>query len=266
MIRGQEKLCQKIDTHTMDTFPRTILLLGEYGSGKHTIVNYIANKFSIEVEDISDIITLETIDNISQRTFPKIYVIESNKLTIKNENVILKFLEEPLKNAFIIVLSESKYSIIPTILNRCQVWELSTYEQDFLSAFVKDINVKNEVLMRVANTPGKVIEYQNYPLEDMTQLAVKIFNNIGKANIANALTLSRFVAFKNEKDKFDFNLFLDILLMISVDRCRQNCELCTQTYLLTVRLNNNKYLFNIDKKALFENYLIELKLLMSGGN
>ena len=29
------------------------------------------------------------------------------KLTIKNENAILKFLEEPLKNAFIVLLSEN---------------------------------------------------------------------------------------------------------------------------------------------------------------
>ena len=264
MIQGQEKLCQKIDSHTMDTFPRTILLLGEYGSGKHTIVNYIANKFNLEVEDISDNITLETIDNISQRTFPKIYVITSNKLTIKNENVILKFLEEPLKNAFIVVLSESKYNIIPTILNRCQVWELATYEQDFLRSFISDLSIDVDTLLKVSNTPGKVIEYQSYPINEMIALAQKIFTNIARANVANALTLSRFIAFKNEKDKFDFNLFLDVLLMISKEMYYNN-KVTYEAYMLTNTLNNNKFIFNVDKKSLFEHYLIELKLLLNGG-
>lgn len=257
MIVGQEKICNRIDSCTMDNFPRTLLLLGEYGSGKHLIVNYIADKFSLEVEDISDNLTLETIDNITQRVSPKIYVIDSKKLTIKNENVILKFLEEPLKNSFITVLCEHKSNIIPTVWNRCQIWELSVYTQDFLNTFYQD---RNEYLLRVANTPGKVIEYQHFPLKDMFDLGYKIFSNIKNANFANILTISRFIAFKNEKDKFDFNLFLDILLEVCKEMYWNN-EITSDIYCLTNKLNNNKYIFNIDKKSLFEHYLIELKLM-----
>ena len=54
MIRGQEKICNRIDSLTIDTFPRTLLLLGEYGSGKHTIVKYISNKFNLNIEDICE--------------------------------------------------------------------------------------------------------------------------------------------------------------------------------------------------------------------
>ena len=258
MIVGQEKICNRIDSCTIDNFPRTLLLLGEYGSGKHLIVNYIADKFNLEVEDISDNLTLETIDNITQRVSPKIYLIDSKKLTIKNENVILKFLEEPLKNSFVVVLCEHKSSIIPTVWNRCQVWELSIYEQDFLNTFIQN---QSNYLLKVANTPGKVLEYQHYPLKEMFELAHKIFTHIKNANFANALTISRFIAFKNEKDKFDFNLFLDILLVV----CKElywNQQVSGDTYWLTNDLNNNKHLFNIDKKSLFEHYLIELKLIV----
>lgn len=240
----------------MDNFPRTLLLLGEYGSGKHLLVEYIANRFCLETEDISDNLTLEKIDNITQQVSPKIYVINSSKLTVKNENVILKFLEEPLKNAYVVVLCEHKSNVIPTVWNRCQVWKLSTYERDFLSTFTQKYN---EQLMRVANTPGKVIEYQHYPLKEMFELANKIFNSIKKANFANVLTISRFIAFKNEKDKFDFNLFLDILLIVSKELFLNNV-VSSDVYQLTNTLNNNKHIFNVDKKALFEHYLIELKM------
>jgi replication-associated recombination protein RarA len=264
MVKGQEKLCERIDSLTLDSFPRTLMLLGEYGSGKHTLVNYIKDKFNLEIEDISNNLTLEHIDEITHRVSPMIYLINSKDLTIKNENVILKFLEEPLKNALIIVLSETKYNIIPTILNRCQVWELATYEQDFLRSFITDLSVDVSTLLRVANTPGKVIEYQSYPINNMIELAHKIFNNIARANVSNVLTLSRHLAFKNEKDKFDFNLFLDVLLIVSRDLCGQNFPTCYAIYSLTSKLNNNKYIFNIDKKSLFEHYLIELKLLVGG--
>ena len=258
MIKGQEKLCGKIDSYTMDTFPRTLLLLGEYGSGKHLLTSYIANKLSLEIEDISDNLTLETIDDITHRVSPKIYVINSSKLTIKNENVILKFLEEPLKNSFIIVLCEHKSSIIPTVLNRCQVWELSVYNKEFLKTFTEK---EDDFLLKVATTPGKVIEYQHYPLKDMFDLAHKIFNHIKSANFANVLTIGRFLAFKNEKDKFDFNLFLDVLLIVSRELYLSSA-ISVECYNLTNKLNNNKYIFNIDKKALFEHYLIELKTIV----
>ena len=265
MIIGQEKLCQKINSLTLDTFPRTLLLLGEYGSGKHTLVNYIGDRFKCEIEDISKNLSLEYIEVINQRVTPMIYLIDSKELTVKNENVILKFLEEPLKNAFIVVLSDSKYSIIPTILNRCHIWELDTYEHNYLRSFVNDSSTNVDTLLKVANTPGKVIEYQSYPISDMIALAQKIFVNIGRANISNTLTLSKSLAFKNEKDKFDVNLFFDILLLISREMCEDKSVLSIDRYLLTDKLNNNKYIFNVDKKALFENYLIELKFLTIGG-
>lgn len=263
MIKGQEKLCLHIDRFTIDTLPRTILLLGAYGSGKHLIVNYIADKYNLEVEDISDNLTLELIDNISQRVSPRLYIINSNGLTNKNENTILKFLEEPLKNAFIIVLSESKDSIIPTVLNRCQVWEMNAYQKDFLSSFIQSTADNTEMLLKVADTPGKILEYQHFPLKDMFDLAYKIFNNIQNANFANVLTLSRFIAFKNEKDKFDFNLFIDILTLVSRELCVNN-KMSATIYHLTNRLSNNRHIFNIDKKALFENYLVNLKITVNG--
>ena len=261
MIFEQYKIYNRIDNLTIDTLPRTLLLLGEFGCGKHTIVEHIGNTFNLEIEDISDILTIETIDNISMRVEPKIYLIDNSKLTIRNENVILKFLEEPLKNAFIILIAESKYSIIPTVWNRCQVWEFEGYSKEYLETFIDENNKDKDIILRVANTPGKVKLYQTYPVSDMMALADKIFKNMSNANFANALTLSRFIAFKNEKDKYDFKLFLDVLLEASIQCCRDKMVKCFEAYKLTSKLNTDKYIFNIDKKALFEHYLIELKLL-----
>lgn len=263
-MRFQEKLYDKVNSYTMDTLPRTILLLGEMGCGKHSLINYIGNKFSLEVEDISDDISLEVIDKITMRGSPKIYVIETAKLTTKSENVILKFLEEPLKNSYIILIAESRRAIIGTVLNRCQVWEFAPYPYEYLRELAPADISNADHLLRVANTPGKILEYQSYPIADMFSLANKMFSSISSANFANVMTISKYIAFKREKDKYDFDLFLDVLLITSRDNCVTGTPNCFEIYELTNELNNSKYIFNADKKALFDTYLIKLKLLVGG--
>jgi hypothetical protein len=265
MTNYQKRLYGLVDAQTIDTMPRTILLLGEYGCGKRTLIEYICGKFRLESEDISDKLTLEYIEEINQRVNPTMYIIDCSKLTVKNENVILKFLEEPLKNSFIILKAESRYSIIPTVLNRCQVWEFESYPQAYLDSLISQYGFGNkDIVVEVANTPGKIHEYKDYPLYDMIALAYKVFNSMPVANFANVLTIGRFIAFKNEKDKYDFNLFLSILLVVSKRLVIDGHPKGYEIYELTRKLNNNKYLFSADKKSLFDNYLIELKLLVSG--
>ena len=45
---GQELLSNKINQYTLDTFPRSIILLGDTGSGRHTLCNDIADRLKIE--------------------------------------------------------------------------------------------------------------------------------------------------------------------------------------------------------------------------
>ena len=264
MMKCQEKLYSKVDSYTLDTIPRTILMLGDKGCGKHTLIEYIGNKFNLDIEDISDNISVDVIDKITLSGSPKIYLIDVAKLTTKNENVILKFLEEPLKSAYIILIAESRRAVIGTVLNRCQIWEFSPYPESYLRELIPFGTIGADSLLRVANTPGKIIEYQSYPLLDMFALANKIFGSISSANFANAMTISKYIAFKKEKDKYDFDLFLTILLIVSRDNCVAGAARCFDIYELTNELNNSKYIFNVDKKALFDTYLVKLKLLVGG--
>ena len=53
MIIGQDKILSQINTFTIDSLPSAIMIIGENGSGKHTIVNYIAERFKLIIEDIT---------------------------------------------------------------------------------------------------------------------------------------------------------------------------------------------------------------------
>lgn len=262
MIKGQERICGQIDSLTLDQFPRSLMLVGPRGSGKHLIVNYIANRFNLNVLDITTTLDQESIEEIYSRVEPYIYIIQANQLSIKEENAILKFIEEPLKNSYVVLLAETEMGLLQTIINRCQIWYLQNYTKDLLKTFVQN---NNDYVLTIARTPGHVIELSNVPFEEMIQLADKIIDKIHLASVANTLTLSNKLSFKNESNKYDVKLFVDILLQRIVEYCRRTTDNRYITaYMLTSELKKKLTVKNLDYKALFEKYLISLRAIMKG--
>ena len=258
-IIGQDKLLNKINKLTLDTLPHTIMLCGELGSGRHLIVNYVAEKFNLTTINISDKLTYETIEEITLKVEPNIYIIEASGLTNKNENAILKFLEEPLKNAFIFIITETKWDLIETIRNRCHIWQMATYSSEIIESFINKESEFASLLLSICKTPGDVIAMQSYPIKNMIVLADKIFDKIGIANYANILTLSKQIAFKNEKDKFDFHLFTRLLVYVAKQRVYKNTLNCFSQYTCTLEFVNKSKIKHIAKQELFENFLLNLK-------
>ncbi len=262
MIIGQEKICGFIDDSTLDDFPRSLMIVGPRGGGKHLICDYISKKFNLSTVDLTDSLDLETIEELYNRVEPYLYIIRVNEISVKEENTILKFLEEPLKNSFIVLIAETDMGILQTILNRCQIWHLQNYKKDYLSTFITN---GNSYILEIAQTPGQVIELCNINFTEMIELADKIIDKISVASITNTLTLSNKVGFKNDPDKPDVKLFVDVLLSRFVARARStSANSFVKGYNLTNELQRNLHVKNLDYKALFEKYLIDLRDIMRG--
>lgn len=264
---GQEKLILKINSLTLDTFPHTLLLVGERGSGKHLIVDYIGNHFGFEVIDVTDDISLELIDTITLRIEPKIYLIDGTLLTEKKENVLLKFLEEPVKNSFIIILCEAPQQLLPTIINRCRRWDLAKYSKLDLSQFLDDPNgIKAPILLDdVANTPGQIIEFQKQDLTNIIGLCNTIIDKIAGANCQNTLTITNKIAFNHEEEKYDFDCFVRCMLYSIRKRIVENNSLQNSfAFVRTKQLESDRYIHNINLINLFNTYLIDMKGIYEG--
>lgn len=255
---GQDKILHFINTHNLSTLPQTILLEGPYGSGRRSICKYIAALYQIELEDISDNLTYEYLEEISFRVTPQLYMIDSSKLSVKNENAILKFLEEPLKNSLIVVLCENKHSLLDTIRNRCYCLTLEKYSKEQLTQFLPPWEDAN-LILELSHTPGDVKNFQNISVQDLLGLCHKIFDKIATATVPNTLTLANNLAFKNEKDKYEVSIFMRALLKCAYDRMIIQAPNALSDYLLTADYCNRLLVKNIDKKYLFENYLLTLK-------
>ena len=257
---GQSKLINLIDKHISNsTMPRTVLLEGEWGCGKHTVAKYISDKLMMQLLDITDILNLETLEQITLSATPRVYLINCSSISVRDQNAILKFLEEPLKNSFILLLSENKSTLLNTVVNRCIVWSFEQYSIEELLSFAED-----GVIPKFANTPGRVIDFSKYPIDDMYAFSEKVLLQISKANYSNILTIPNRISFKDEEDGFPFDIFTYMLINAS-------CELYGKgaipfsVYEKTNEFYNDCKIAHTNKKHLFEHYLIELKQLFDWG-
>ena len=258
MVIGQELICDKIYKSNLDTFPRTLMLIGEHGGGKHLIISEIAHQLNLEVRDISEELSIDLIDEIYQRTDPYLYIINLDILLIKQQNMILKLIEEPLKNSYMVLITEAGSNVLPTIFNRCQKWELSPYSKEYLATFTD-----NQLILKLANTPGQILEFLNSDLDELFELADKITTKIGVANLPNVLTISSKITTKDEKGKVPAKLLIKALVVNFRDACFNNATVnYIDAYKRTQKLAADSKIKNIDLKYLLERYLVDIREIM----
>lgn len=210
---GQKKLIEKLKSYTIDSFPRSVILLGEEGMGKHTLLNYIkTDVLKLPVRDITENLDKEFIDKIYLNPNPFIYVIDLTKITEKESNAMLKLIEEPTEISFLILLVENKNNVLNTILNRCIIFELEQYTKEELSYFTKGCKNK-DLILDIVHSPGKIINsnVDSY-IEDLQNLCKTIVSKLDKANYLNTLTIVDKINYKDEYNKFDLFIFIDCLL------------------------------------------------------
>lgn len=127
----------------------------------------------------SQSIGIETVKLIQKKLYfkpikstNKLIVIEDAQLlTPEAQNALLKVLEEPPANTFIILGSESKEMLLPTILSRCQIIELveehkkiSEKTMDELQVFIQNlptssIGEKLKLAEQLAKNKDKAIDW-----------------------------------------------------------------------------------------------------------
>lgn len=266
---GQYKLKALLEQSVKEnTLPQTILLEGPEGCGKHVLTKKLCSMLEQDLIDITDKLDYDTILQIALNPLKCVYVIDCSNITIRQQNVVLKFLEEPPQNSTVVLLCEDRTKLLQTVQNRCYCFKFDPYFDDELCQFLEPFidQEKRDLILQYADTPGKVIRLSSEPLQDIVNLCVKVFNSIGAANYSNVLTIPNKFYF-TEKDKAENNLNFDtfcyVLDMTAVSMYL-SAQISYSCYQLTHELYNDTFITNINKKQLFEHYLIELKMLVEG--
>lgn len=261
MIIGQKALLERLNSYNIRSFPRTVLLIGEQGSGKHTIVNYIQeNIVRYPLIDITETVSGELIDNIYTAPSPNIFMLDLSKITEREQNICLKIIEEPSNNAFVILLAETVNSVLPTVYNRCVAFNMDLYTDDELMNFMPESALSNkELVLSIYRTPGKLKSVNVNNLLGLTDLCNTIAEKIDKAAYQNTLTIKNKLNYKDNFDKPDIQAFFTVLLKSLFEYYKESKDL---KYYKMYELTQSTYKKLIDtrlnKELLVENYLSKL--------
>ena len=253
MIRGQERLCTEIIRFSLSDFPHSVLLVGPTGSGKSLIIQFIAEQLGLDVQVLDDV-SFDSLTEIYLKTEPIIYVLDN--MNIKTQNQILKFLEEPPRNSFIILTARRLGQYLSTIENRCRIWQLDVYENNILNEFNES---GNPLITEIAKTPGDVINFNKSNFNEVVELANKILDKISVASYGNIFNIID--TLKSDKLNIDVELFVRVLRYLVHKHIFINPMDNTwyDIYMLTCMLSLNLTIPHIDKMQLLENYLMKLK-------
>lgn len=255
---GQSRIIDSITKYNNHNFPRSIILEGDYGCGKHTLTQIISSKLNIDILTLDDI-SLDSINNINLSSIPYIYLINGDNLNPKQQNILLKTIEEPLNNSYFIILTTDQKLLLNTLKNRCIIFKFDDYKKEDLIDFIPNKYKNDSILLNICNTPGKLLKLNNIDFDSLYAFGVKFVSKLKLASLANVLTISNKINYKDDFTKFDLNLLIDIIIYISYNSyIKENNRDFPIIYNETVKLKSklkNK-LFN--QEQLFLNYLIEL--------
>jgi replication-associated recombination protein RarA len=256
-VIGQTKLMSIIDSYTIRTLPKALMLLGQAGCGKHTISKYISEKFNLDYVEIDENVSQADIENFLYSTINTMYVIDLTKFSEKQQNQFLKFIEEPSKSVYIVLTACSEAGVLNTVLNRCIKYTFEPYTKQEVEQITG--TVINEQAFIIFKTPGKLLNMTDSSFNNIITLANNVVQNIYRAKYANALVISTKINYKDLYNKVDFNLFFDAVEYLALEDFKVNSTQRSLTiFKITNRFKQYATQSNLIKENLMLNYLTTL--------
>lgn len=213
-IVGNDKLCANVQNFIRENrIPHAILIEGDYGTGKHTLAKYLSsaivcsddnppcfnchNCHLCDIDSHPDItviapqdgkktISVSQIRDLRGEAFIKphqaqkrVFIIDcADTMNEQSQNALLKVLEEPPQTVMFILITESKASLLDTIISRCVTLTLNTPEFSVAFGYIKSKTDFKDDFIREAlesekNNIGRALNVLNGVSSSKTESAVK---------------------------------------------------------------------------------------------
>ena len=262
---GQKELIKKIGENIIkNNLSHFITVCAPSGYGKHTLCSEISKLLNAEmivVDNKVDSIR-STITMIYSQTQPLLYVFEdADTMSINSKNSLLKVCEEPPQSAYIVLLTENKENILPTILSRTQLFELSNYTQQELGEYLssKDLSSNTkQMILSISNCPGDIEKFLMQNNNELVSFANKVVGNLRRVSLSNALKICKQISLNKTSDGFDSILFLNSIIIECKNnfiKTRDNKYLEFSKYASNTK--HNLSLAYINKNYEFDNFIIK---------
>ena len=185
-----------------------LILNGDVNREYVDIINYKPIKTSFGVDDVRDII-----DEVNKKPFEgdkKVIIIhQGNKLTIQAQNALLKTIEEPPTEVYIIILCESLELILDTIKSRCEIYKLTPLTKDELYKYIAikgydySEEEKSSAIAFSEGIPGRIDRYfSDTELQELRDKIVDLLLQLTNNEIEAILEKEeQLVSYKQNKEE-----------------------------------------------------------------
>ena len=146
-----------------------------------------------------------------------IYVIDgAEKLHQSSANTILKFLEEPPEDIVAILVTENKYTVLETIVSRCQCLSLinNNVEEfsDEVKEFISEIFSPKKILIKYDYYMEKLFTDRTIALDNLKSIEEYLFFKL-RESIANEKGIvDQIELIEEEKEKLGYNINMKLWL------------------------------------------------------
>ncbi len=173
-----------------------------------------------------DVILVEDVKNLIENAYIKPFEAEKKVFVFKNfssaniqsQNKLLKILEEPPKNVYMLLCVKNINKVLPTIISRCQKVKLNSLSDDEIKTFFDFNELTDESIERIVDMAQgsleKAISYSN------DKVFLKVFDDCIDVlnNLKNSSQLLNFSSKFSTKESFETalvvfeSMFRDLLM------------------------------------------------------
>lgn len=153
---------------------------------------------NIKKDQIKDL--QEEFSKTSQVNGDRVYIInDADKMNVTSQNSLLKFIEEPPKGVYGILLTTNASALLPTILSRCQLFKLADLSTELVYKLLVKEGIDKKVALLISLLTndlenGKELANNTYMLKVIDMFnkffnlkrdreIVKYFNDLSKLNL-----------------------------------------------------------------------------------
>ena len=166
---------------------------------------YVVNPDTITINNIDIMNLMKYMETKSLRENGKrVYIIYGfERLSPLLSNKILKFLEEPNDNIYALLITENIEKILPTIISRCQVINL-TFEVEDINR--RQLELMNSFLDSIITRGNKTIAYISSYFQDSVLDRNQVYEDFSLLEKIISYNLSNKYSSPNNGDLFNKNL------------------------------------------------------------